>query len=238
MKFIRLFVVAFSLMTFQIQQAHAIFVFDPSNFVQNTTSATMAVKNEINTSLSAINNVKQTIMMVKQLTSINGLAQLTGLQEELRLYQDLAQTSTDIRNTLNQATQLGNDVKAQFGSSNTSLKTFFSNANRNNLDRAQAMMNRFESINSTMAQSNKKRQMILDKLSVSDGSLAASTQATTAAVSVVIDQQNQMIAALGTQIAMAAQDKIDDSNKKDLADKIWTEHQDSIQKTAEKYKKK
>jgi P-type conjugative transfer protein TrbJ len=58
--------------------AHAIFgvgdiVIDPTNLIQNTYSAISAVKNEVNTANTYINQVQQLIAMTKSLQSVSGL---------------------------------------------------------------------------------------------------------------------------------------------------------------------
>lgn len=216
--------------------ANAMVVYDPSNYVQNTTSAIAAVKNEINTAASYIQSVKQTIMFIKQLTSLEGLARLTGLGEELQLFQQLQSTGMELKRSLEEASSLGNDMKAQIGSSNFSLKKYMQSAGQNDLNRAKIMMDRFATINEAMAQTTKKRQDILDQMSGSDGSIAAATQATTAAVDVVIGQNNQVIGALGTQLAIAAQEKIDKVNKEEGAANSWNQYSDTVKSTVDAYK--
>ncbi|EFX59954.1 hypothetical protein DAPPUDRAFT_346185 [Daphnia pulex] len=209
-------------------------VTDVAGLVQNTVTAGKAVITEINTATSAIQNIRQTILLIKSLTSLEGLAQLTGLQEELALFQDLRQTGMELQSTFNQMGQLTNDVKASFGSVNFSWKNFSDGTFKGNLNKAKTYMNRFDAMNKSIEAANKKRQLILNQLQRSDGSIAAAAQATTASIDNLTGQVNQMVSHFAVQEAQASDNLKRQTEAAQIQDDIFDKYQKRMKDSADK----
>lgn len=212
-------------------------VIDPTNLIQNTVQATKGILTETNTATSAIQNTKQTIQMVRSLTSLGGIAKLAGLENELRLYSDLKATNDGLSATMKEASTLGADIKARMGASNFSWKTYAQTVANNDAARAQNFMDRLQMMNNSVEKSNTRRKEILGQLAASDGSIVAASQATTLSVDNVASQLGQLVNAQAAVLAdqgMAAKTKSDNLA---VQDAMWNSHLKAQQQTVDKYKR-
>lgn len=209
-------------------------VIDPTNLVQNTSTALSSVKTEASTAGTYIEQLKANIQLVRSTLSMDGLADLTGMQAEIGTLKDLISANSTLTSAIQQSQQLSTDVRAQFGASNFSWKSFLQSTSSNDLQRAQWLMDKFGSINKSIESAAARRQAIVGKLQDAQGATQA-TQAVGAAVDVVIGQNQQVISALGTQIANAAADKTQKIQAKQFSDDRYQQYQDSMKAAADKY---
>lgn len=227
-----------SLLTFSTS-SYALFgvgdiVLDPTNLVQNTSTAISAVKTEVSTASSYIQQIKSTMELVKSTMSLDGLSKLAGLQDELNLYRDLKNTGEQLSSSIQVSQQLSRDMQANFGASNMSWKTFLESGARSDISRAQVMMDQFSTINKSIEKVSTRRQDIVEKLQSAQGPTQA-TQAVGAAIDTVIGQNQQIVSALGTQIANAAGDKMVQTDKKQAADAYYEAYQQKLRDASTKY---
>lgn len=240
-KFIKGFVVLASFTAAIVTgPAHAIFgvgdiVIDPSNLVQNTSSAIAAVKNEVNTANTYINQVQQLLAMGKSLQSVNGLSNLAGAQQELMLYQQLSNVSTQLLGVLNQSAQLNQTVTAQFGASTLDWQTFLTSKSDINRSRTQALASQYSTVNQNITDVAQRRQAIVDQLQASTGQTSA-MQAVGAGIDVLIGQNQQMLAVMQAK----GQDELArnsmDEGSADAAERDMIARQKRISDAANKYK--
>lgn len=209
-------------------------VIDPTNLVQNTSTALSSVKTEVSTAGTYVEQLKANIQLVRSTLSMDGLADLTGMQAEMATLKDLISANSTLTSAIQQSQQLSTDVRAQFGASNFSWKSFLQSTSSNDLQRAQWLMDKFGSINKSIESAASRRQAIVGKLQDAQGATQA-TQAVGAAVDVVIGQNQQVISALGTQIANAAADKTEKVQAKQFSDDRYQQYQDSMKAAADKY---
>jgi conjugal transfer/entry exclusion protein len=180
--------------------AHAIFgvgdiVIDPTNLIQNTYSALSAVKNEVNTANTYINQVQQLIAIGKSLQSMNGLSNLTGAQQELALYTQLSNIGGEMITVMDRSRKLAESLQAQVGASNMDWATFLSTKSDIERARKQSLANQMVTIDKNMADVAKRRSAIVNQLQASSGQTSA-MQAVGAGIDVLIGQNQQMIANL------------------------------------------
>jgi type IV secretion system protein TrbJ len=183
--------------------AHALFgvgdiVIDPTNLIQNTSSAISAVKNEVNTAHTYITQVQQLIAMGKSLQSVSGLANLAGVQEEYKLYVQLANVSTQLLGVIDRSKRLTESVQAQVGASNLDWKTFLTTKSDINRSRAMALSQQYQAIDRSMVEVAERRKQIVNQLQASTGQTSA-MQSVGAGIDVLIGQNQQMISALQMQ---------------------------------------
>lgn len=209
-------------------------VLDPTNLVQNTSSAVATVKTEITTAATHIQQIKATMELVKSTMSLDGLSKLTGLQDELNLYRDLKSTSEQLSGAIEGSLQISRNLQANFGASNMSWKTFLESGARADISRAQVMMDQFSAINKSIEKVSTRRQDIVEKLSSAQG-VTQATQAVGAAVDAVIGQNQQIVSALGMQIGNAAGDKLIQIDKSKAADAYYEAYQQKLRDASDKY---
>lgn len=173
-------------------------VIDPSNLVQNTASAAAAVKNEINTATALIHQIKAAIDIAKSLQSVNGLANLAGLQQELALYQQLKSTSTNMQSVLNESLRLSQSIESRYGASSSSWSEFIATKNASNNAIAKVAASQYQTIDDSLEQIAQRRQNIVNQLEKSEGPTQAMA-AVGAGVDTLIGQNQLMISTLKMQ---------------------------------------
>jgi len=216
--------------------AHAQWVVvDPTNLVQNTSTAIAAVKTEASTAASYIAQLKANIELVKSTMSLDGLAKLTGLQAELATTRDLMKANEDLQSVLKQGQNLYTDINAQFGASNFSWKTFFTSQNQSNLNRANWIMDQVSSMNKNLESAAARRQDIVNTMQSAQGPTQA-TQGVGAAVDVVIGQNQQIITALQTQLAVKANEEKLQAQSDQVSNDRYSDYQKKMRDEAAKFK--
>lgn len=173
-------------------------VYDPINHIQNTSSALAAIKNEINSASALIQQIKGTIALAKSLESAGNLSALAGVQEELKLYNQLKNNDIQISSTLDQQIKLSSDLLAQHGASNTNWANFINQKSTSQSTQSKAMLEQANFINSSLASTAQRRQDVVNQLQNSTGQTSA-IQAVGAAIDILIGQNQQIIAALANK---------------------------------------
>jgi conjugal transfer/entry exclusion protein len=210
-------------------------VIDPTNLIQNTSSAISAVKNEINTANAYYNQIQQLLGLAKQLQSVNGLANLAGAQQEMALYQQLANVSNQLLGVLNKSNQLNQTVQAQVGASSMDWKTFLTTKSDINKSRSDALASQYAAVNQNMIDVSQRRQAIVTQLQNSTGETSA-MQGVGAGVDVLIGQNQQMLATLRAQGQDALIQRSNDANSADAAEQDMIARQKRLSDAASKYK--
>lgn len=207
-KLFKSFIVTLSLAASSTMPAYgAYIVLDPANLWQSILTAAAAVKTEITTAATYVQEAQQTIHMIRSTMSIDGLANLAGVQKELALYRDLQSTNQQIQIALGQSQQLARDVQAQFGSSNFSWEQFLKSRSYIDTSRINALKRQYEVVNRSLTDNANRRKEIIDQLQGAQGQTAA-TQAVGAQIDIVIGQNQQMLNQLATE-KMQEADKIE-----------------------------
>ena len=209
-------------------------VYDPTNHAETAVSAVNAVKTEISAATSAIQNIKQTIELVKMTTSIDGLAKLAGLEQELGLYRDLTRTNDQLISAINQTKSLTQNLTSQYGASNLTWKQFMEGRAAVDVSQAQALMWKFEQVNRSIESTNKRRESILNQVQNAQGQLAA-TQGVSAQMDMLIGQNQQIIGLLNTQIAQSAEAKQRNAETDKLGMDQYKQYQDQLKRSAERF---
>ena len=172
--------------------AWAIPVFDAANFVHNVISATTAVKNEINTAATLIQATRTAIAQIRALASVDGLARLAGLEEELANYRDLKQVGQDLLGAVNDSKRLFKTLEGDFGASQLSWHEFLTQRAQLAAQRGDAIARHFAHVTASLQAFSDKRQQIVDRLADAGGPTEA-TQLVGAAIGNLIEQQQQML---------------------------------------------
>lgn len=206
--------------------AHALTVWDPTNFAMNAKSAIAEVGSEISSATTAMQSVRQTIELVRMGTSINGLAKLAGLEEELRLYSDVVRINQELTGVINDSRGLYQNLTAQFGASNRSWAGFLKGRQTMEAARARSLLDRYEHTTRSMESLNKRRVDLLKKVDSTNSQLEA-TQAVSGQIDVLISQNQQMMGLLANQIANEGVD-IMKNKEQDAANGIYRDHQRNL----------
>lgn len=219
--------------------AHAIFgigdiVIDPINLVQNTYSAVAAVKNEVNTAAAYIKQIEQALALAKSLKSVNGLATLAGVQQELALYSQLKNTSTQLASIMDQSLKLSQNVQAQYGASNVDWTSFLTSRSAVDRGRSQVLAAQYATIDQSMVDVAQRRQAIVSQLQDSSGQTSA-MQSVGAGIDVLIGQNQLMVSTLSAQgkVAIVKQNTDDASGAASL--QALKDHQQQLIDAANKY---
>lgn len=191
---------------------HAKKVFDPSNYVMNAMEAGRTAISEVSAATTAMQKIRQTIELIRATTSIDGLAKMAGLEEELGLYQELVAVNNQLSGAINYSKSMYQDLNAQFGASNFSSEAFMQGRSAIDTTRAQAFVDKYEAVNRSMAAMNARRTAILEKVE-GNASITSATQGLGAQVDMLISQNQQMISMLN----MKAGDKAAAMSRDDIS---------------------
>jgi hypothetical protein len=198
--------------------AHAQWVVnDPLNWVQNFASATAAVKNEISSAASLIQQTNSAIHLARSTMSIQGLGQLAGLEQEVRLYNELIAVNSQLDDTIKQSQRLGLNLKAGFGASDFSWKKYKREQQRLDEQTRRTAAAQFESLTRSLEANAVRRKEIIGKLENAPGETHA-IQAVGASLDVIIGQNQQMLSVLRHQYkekeAVESSKALDEANSK------------------------
>lgn len=220
--------------------AHAIFgvgdiVIDPTNLVQNTYSSIAAVKNEVNTAKSYIAHAQQLISMAKSLQSVQGLSSLAGVQQELAMYQQLKNVSSQLLNAMERSRTLSETVQSQYGASTLDWKSFLTTKSEINRARSLTLSNQYAAVEQNMSDVAQRRQAIVEQLQGSAGQTAA-MQSVGAGVDALIGQNQQMVMLLKAQGQDSLIKQINEESDYKAVERDMIERQRKILESANKYK--
>jgi conjugal transfer/entry exclusion protein len=213
-------------------------VFDPTNWIQNNSTALNSVKTEINTAKSLI---QQTQTAIAAARSIKGVADMSGLAqvtESLALYTDLKAVDSRLERDFRQSAELTERVTSKYGASDMSWQEYMNSTSQIEKQQRDTSAQRYSSINASIEQTSRQRQAIVSKLGAVQGQTEA-MQTLGAAIDVLIGQNQQIISIL------AANNKVAET-KQDLATgkaaktdqeaaKLMNEYQQRMRNAANKY---
>lgn len=211
-------------------------VYDPVNHTETAVTAINAIRTEASAATTAIQSIRQTIELVKQTTSIDGLAQIAGLEEELTLYRDLTSAHKALDDAINLSKSLTDNLNSQYGASKFSWKKFMEGRAAVDTEQARALLRKYESANKAIETANGRREKILKEVQSAPGQLAAQ-QALSAQIDLMIGQNQQMIGLLSTQIAMTGEDKARQAQTTNVSNERYKRYQDQLKRSADRFSK-
>ncbi len=180
----------FASITLLSLNAHALIVFDPSNFSRTTVTAVQAVEAQV----IRLNQLK--LQIQDNLRNFAGV-DIARLQEEQRKIKSVYESAKRMQTSITGVKNDFEGVKAVFGSGNYQSFDQFVNDIKRRADAGDAVAkNMF--LNSQNAQQTIKtafeqHEILVDKASSVNG-VTEAAQSTTAAVGILIQQQNSMLA--------------------------------------------
>ncbi|WP_058048773.1 hypothetical protein [Janthinobacterium sp. Ant5-2-1] len=213
-------------------------VFDPTNFVQNYTSAVAAVKQEITAAKQLIQETQSAVNMAKSVKSIANLEGIAQVKEALNLYKQLKAVDSRLENDFQQSADLTERISAKYGASGMSWSDYLNS--RSQLDKQQrdTAAQRYRAINASIEQTSQQRQAIVSKLGSVQGQTEA-MQTLGASIDVLIGQNQQIISILASTNRaneMKHNDKAtDDASRDEEADNQMNSYQQRLRDAAKKY---
>lgn len=213
-------------------------VFDPTNFVQNYTSAVAAVKQEITAAKQLIQETQSAVNMAKSVKSIANLEGIAQVKEALNLYKQLKAVDSRLENDFQQSADLTERISAKYGASGMSWSDYLNS--RSQLDKQQrdTAAQRYRAINASIEQTSQQRQAIVSKLGSVQGQTEA-MQTLGASIDVLIGQNQQIISILASTNRaneMKNNDKAtDDASRDEEADNQMNSYQQRLRDAAKKY---
>lgn len=213
-------------------------VFDPTNFVQNYTSAVAAVKQEITAAKQLIQETQSAVNMAKSVKSIANLEGIAQVKEALNLYKQLKAVDSRLENDFQQSADLTERISAKYGASGMSWSDYLNS--RSQLDKQQrdTAAQRYRAINASIEQTSQQRQAIVSKLGNVQGQTEA-MQTLGASIDVLIGQNQQIISILASTNRaneMKQNDKTtDDASRDEEADNQMNSYQQRLRDAAKKY---
>jgi hypothetical protein len=175
--------------------AFAFIVFDPSNWVQNNSSAIAAVRNEINTAQALVQQIRSAIATAKSVSKLSDLSNIANIQQAMNLYNSLQNIDSQLGSTLQRNQALTQDLVSQYGASGMPWDQFIANQQKIRADERAATLARYDNINASLADTAAKRSQIVTQLGSVQGQTEA-LQTLGAALDVIIGQNQQIIMAL------------------------------------------
>lgn len=213
-------------------------VFDPTNFVQNYTSAVAAVKQEITAAKQLIQETQSAINMAKSVKSIVNLEGIAQVKEALNLYKQLKAVDSRLENDFQQSADLTERISAKYGASGMSWSDYLNSRSQLEKQQRDTAAQRYRAINASLEQTAQQRQAIVSKLGSVQGQTEA-MQALGASIDVLIGQNQQIISILASTNRtneMKQNDKsTDDASREEEANKQMNSYQQSLRDAAKKY---
>jgi P-type conjugative transfer protein TrbJ len=209
-------------------------VIDPTNLVQNTASAAAAVRNEVNTYNGLIQQIKSAIHLANSTASLKDLNGLAGVVDELRHFQNLKDTDTELSKSINQSLALSKDVLSLYGSSQYSWTSFLASKNSYEVAKGKALEKQYNILTAFIEDTATRRKNIITQMQMSKGATEA-TQAVGAGIDVLIGQNQQMLAALAIKTKLDATSDAQPSMTENQAIKEFNDYQKRLREAAGKY---
>lgn len=173
----------------------AFIVFDPSNWVQNNSSAIAAVRNEINTAQGLVQQIRSAIATAKSVSKLSDLSHLANIQQAMNLFNSLQNVDSQLSSTLQRNQTLTQDLVSRYGASGMPWDQFISSQQKIRADERAATLARYDNINASLAETAAKRSQIVTQLGAVQGQTEA-LQTLGTALDVIIGQNQQIIMAL------------------------------------------
>ncbi|MBK4736075.1 hypothetical protein [Noviherbaspirillum pedocola] len=214
--------------------ANAWIVFDPTNWIENAITATNQILTEWNTYEDLIQNTQQTMTMIQSLSTMQGLANAAGLSDELALYQQLAQTASELYGTVQSAQQLYTNLQSQYGASNFTWQNFLNNRNGVNSSRVSSMLGQFQNVQQEIQRVSARRQTLLQKAqdAGTNQSMMQITQVTSAQLDMISGQLQQVTSTLSDKAADDAAQKNDQIQADQFSQDMYRQRQQELLNSA------
>lgn len=186
-----------------MHSAHAQWaVFDVANFIKNTTTSMQAVTQEMN-------QLRQIEQEIKANTANFDLSGSAGMSDQLASVRSVSKSAQVLKSAIGSSQDSFSNLQSVFGAGNYQNWGEFSNSiNRRKALGDASANNLYQSAQTAMRQvqlASDNHQQIVDKASSVTG-VTEAAQSTTAAVGVLIQQQNTMLAVQAAQNSEKALD--------------------------------
>lgn len=188
-------------------------VYDPSNWVQNNSSALSNVKNEINTARALIQQTQTAINMAKSIKGVTDMAGLAQMAESLTQYRQLQSVDTRLQQDFQRSAALTDSMTAGYGASSMSWNDYLASRRQLEQQQRETSAQRYSAINASIDQTSRQRQAIVAKLGAVGGQTEA-MQTLGASIDVLIGQNQQIISILAANNRVAEMKQADASNDK------------------------
>lgn len=213
-------------------------VWDPTNYIQNYSTAMSGMKQEITTAKALIQETQTAINMAKSVKGLSDLSGLAQVKEALKLYKDLKALDSRLEQNFQQANDLTERITAKVGASNMSWEEYTKSSTQIEKQQRDSAAERFRSINASIEQTSRQREAIVTRLGSVQGQTEA-MQALGAAIDVMIGQNQQIISILAAnnKVAETKQDLAAGkaaNNDKEAA-KVMNTYQQRLREAASKY---
>lgn len=213
-------------------------VFDPSNWIQNNTSALNSVKTEINTAKGLIQQTQTAIAAARSIKAIADMDGLAQVKEALGLYQELKAVDSRLEQNFKQSADLTERVTSKYGASDMSWQEYMNSTSQIEKQQRDTSAQRYSAINASIEQTSRQRQAIVSKLGAVQGQTEA-MQTLGAAIDVLIGQNQQIISILAANNKVAETKQALETGKAAKTDqeatKLMNAYQQRMRESANKY---
>lgn len=208
-------------------------VFDSQNYAQNYATAINAIKTEANTAEMLRQQIQTNLHQANSVRSLGNLSGLSGLQQELSLYNQLKNIDSQMLDTVTKSKQLMDNLTGQYGASNLSWESFLKSRREISDSRNSNLLQQYETMNSEMKAVATRRQNIVNQLQSATGQTQA-LQAVGSAIDVLIGQNQQLISAMTAQGNAAVSQKYEDEAALRQSIKQANEYQNKLRESGRK----
>jgi conjugal transfer/entry exclusion protein len=213
-------------------------VYDPTNWIQNNSTALAGMRTEINTARTLIQETQTAINMAKSVKGMANLDSLTQANEALKLYKELQTVDGRLEKDFQQSSELTDRVTTKYGASSMSWDEYMSSRDQIDKQQRDTSAQRYRAINASMEQTSRQRQAIVGQLATVQGQTEA-MQTLGASIDVLIGQNQQIISILTSnqRIAETKQELqvTDEKKSADDAAKLLNARQQRLRQAADKY---
>lgn len=209
-------------------------VFDPTNWVQNYTSAISQVRQEATAAKTLIQQTQTAIDTAKSIKNLKNMDSLAQVKEGLRLYTNLRDVDMRLERDFQQSAALTESLTSKYGASNMSWNEFLHSKDKIDRQQRDTAAQRFKAINASMDQTARQRQAIVSQLGSVQGQTEA-MQTVGAAVDVLIGQNQQMIHMLKVESEVKVLEKKQEADYSAMGVQKMNAHQQRLRESAARF---
>ncbi|MBC3871412.1 hypothetical protein [Undibacterium oligocarboniphilum] len=223
--------------------AFALVVWDPSNWVQNNISAMTAVKNELNTYRSYINQLvqlKHSIQNIREMGPEGIAARALGVENELRAMRELKSASQQLYATLQSNGDYVTGIQRMVNVSAMTSEAWLAREQKLIRQRdanATYLMKQGESLTKTIEQAQKNRDKVLSDNAI-EGGMLETAQKTNVLLGDLGAMQGAMLMTMKANTEVTSANQVlknnEDASKSDEAKK-WVQERVKAQDSSLKY---
>ena len=207
-----------------VQNAHAILVFDPSNFARNTVTAIQSVE-------AQVTRLNQLQLQVKENLNTFGGKDIANLRAEYSKVNATYNSAMNLKSSIVGVQNNFNNVSSVFGSGNfSSFSAFTADMSRRKSIASSISNNLYtNSQNAQVAMKTafENHQKVVEQASSVNGVTEAS-QSTTAAVGVLIQQNNALLGMMSADQMKKSIDTVAASEKRQQEDQFGADYKQQL----------